>query len=156
MTNPLAELSDRGVSIWLDDLSRQRLTTGSLAGLVAHDHVVGVTTNPTIFAKSIAGSDAYAQQIREMWARGAAAKFALWFCAAAVATLILFRLGGSLAMLAARAGAFLGDPAGRLGLANLRRPGATTPLMLVSVGLGLSTLAAVALIFPSAATDPTP
>jgi len=71
MTDPLAELSNKGVSIWLDDLSRQRLTTGSLADVVTHDHVVGVTTNPTIFAKAIAGSDAYAQQIRDLWARGA-------------------------------------------------------------------------------------
>jgi transaldolase len=71
MTDPLAELSDRGVSIWLDDLSRQRLVDGSLADLVAHDHVVGVTTNPTIFAKAITGSDAYSQQIRDMSARGA-------------------------------------------------------------------------------------
>jgi transaldolase len=71
MADPLADLSNKGVSIWLDDLSRQRLTTGSLADLVAHDHVVGVTTNPTIFAKAIAGSDAYTQQIRDMWARGA-------------------------------------------------------------------------------------
>jgi len=54
MTDPLDELSTKGVSIWLDDLSRQRLTTGSLADLVAHDHVTGVTTNPTIFAKAIA------------------------------------------------------------------------------------------------------
>jgi transaldolase len=45
--------------------------TGSLADLVAHDHVVGVTTNPAIFAKAIAGSDAYAQQIRDLRARGA-------------------------------------------------------------------------------------
>jgi transaldolase len=41
MTRPLAELTNKGVSIWLDDLSRQRLTTGSLAGLVARDHVTG-------------------------------------------------------------------------------------------------------------------
>jgi transaldolase len=71
MTDPLGELSTRGVSIWLDDLSRQRLTTGSLAELVARDHVVGVTTNPTIFAKAIAGRDAYAQQIGDLSARGA-------------------------------------------------------------------------------------
>jgi len=71
MADPLTDLSSRGVSIWLDDLSRQRLVTGSLADLVAHDHVVGVTTNPTIFAKAIAGSDAYAAQTRDMWARGA-------------------------------------------------------------------------------------
>jgi transaldolase len=70
MTDHLAELSDRGVSIWLDDLSRQRLTTGSLTGLVARDHVVGVTTNPTIFARAIAGSDAYAAQIRDLRERG--------------------------------------------------------------------------------------
>jgi putative ABC transport system permease protein len=55
-------------------------------------------------------------------------RFALWFCAAA------------------RLGLLVRSPAGRLGLANLHRPGAATPLMLVSVGLGLSTLAAVALI----------
>ena len=77
MTDPLAELSDRGVSIWLDDLSRPRLTTGSLAELVAHDHVVGVTTNPTIFAKAIARGEAYAEQIRDMRARGAAVGEAL-------------------------------------------------------------------------------
>ncbi len=65
MADPLTELGAKGVSIWLDDLSRQRLVTGSLADLVAHDHVVGVTTNPAIFAKAIAGSDAYAEQIRD-------------------------------------------------------------------------------------------
>jgi transaldolase len=77
LADPLAELSDRGVSIWLDDLSRTRLTTGSLADLVAHDHVVGVTTNPTIFAKAITGGDAYAGQIRDLWTRGAAVGEAL-------------------------------------------------------------------------------
>ena len=72
--------------------------------------------------------------------------FALWFCAAAAGTLILFRAGGSLLMWAARHAPHLRAPWARLGLANLHRPGATTPLMLVSLGLGLSTLAAVALI----------
>jgi len=71
MADPLTDLSNRGVSIWLDDLSRQRLTTGSLADLVARDHVVGVTTNPAIFAKAIAGHEAYAEQVRDLWARGA-------------------------------------------------------------------------------------
>jgi len=71
MADPLTDLSSRGVSIWLDDLSRQRLVTGSLADLVARDHVVGVTTNPAIFAKAISGSDAYATQLRDLWARGA-------------------------------------------------------------------------------------
>jgi len=71
MADPLADLSNKGVSIWLDDLSRQRLVTGSLADLVARNDVVGVTTNPTIFAKAIAGRGAYAEQIRDLWARGA-------------------------------------------------------------------------------------
>jgi transaldolase len=71
MTDQLADLSSRGVSIWLDDLSRDRLTSGSLASLVARDHVVGVTTNPTIFAKAISGGDeAYAGQLHDLWARG--------------------------------------------------------------------------------------
>jgi putative ABC transport system permease protein len=72
--------------------------------------------------------------------------FALWFCAAAAGTLALFRAGGwavtRLAWLAPR----FGGVAPRLGLANLHRPGNATSLLLVSVGLGLSTLAAVALI----------
>jgi putative ABC transport system permease protein len=72
--------------------------------------------------------------------------FALWFCAAALGTLTLFRLGGTAVTLAARAGRHVGGVSGRLGLGNLHRPGSTTPLLLVSVGLGLSTLAAVALI----------
>ncbi len=53
MTEPLTALTDAGVSIWLDDLSRDRLTSGSLADLVADQHVTGVTTNPSIFAKAI-------------------------------------------------------------------------------------------------------
>ena len=70
MSDPLSELSANGVSIWLDDLSRLRLVTGSLARLVAEDHVVGVTTNPTIFAKAISGGGAYAGQLHDLWARG--------------------------------------------------------------------------------------
>ena len=78
MADPLDDLSRRGVSVWLDDLSRQRLVTGSLADLVAHDHVAGVTTNPTIFAKAIAGSDdAYAGQLHDLWARGTSVEEAL-------------------------------------------------------------------------------
>ena len=70
MTDALAALSKAGVSIWLDDLSRERLVSGSLADLAARDHVVGVTTNPTIFAKAITGSDAYRSHIRDLSARG--------------------------------------------------------------------------------------
>ncbi|MCX5063477.1 transaldolase [Streptomyces sp. NBC_00452] len=68
--DPLNTLSDAGVSIWLDDLSRERLVSGSLADLVARDRVVGVTTNPTIFAKAITSGDAYDEQIRDLAARG--------------------------------------------------------------------------------------
>ncbi|MET1017500.1 MAG: transaldolase family protein, partial [Leifsonia flava] len=49
-TTPLAELSAAGVSIWLDDLSRERITSGGLKKLIEEKNVVGVTTNPTIFA----------------------------------------------------------------------------------------------------------
>jgi len=64
MTDALTALSTAGVSIWLDDLSRERLVSGSLADLAAGDHVVGVTTNPSIFAKAITGGDAYQAQLR--------------------------------------------------------------------------------------------
>ena len=70
MTDNLEALTQAGVSIWLDDLSRERLVSGSLADLVANDHVVGVTTNPTIFARAIEHSDTYSSQIRDLSARG--------------------------------------------------------------------------------------
>jgi transaldolase len=70
LSEPLTDLTRSGVSIWLDDLSRDRLVTGSLAGLARQAHVTGVTTNPTIFARSISASDAYAPQLRDLAARG--------------------------------------------------------------------------------------
>ena len=70
MTDNLEALTRAGVSIWLDDLSRERLVSGSLASLAARDHVVGVTTNPSIFARAIAHGDAYGPQIRGLSARG--------------------------------------------------------------------------------------
>ena len=70
MTDNLEALSQAGVSIWLDDLSRERLVSGSLGDLAARDHVVGVTTNPTIFSRAITHSDAYGAQIRDLSARG--------------------------------------------------------------------------------------
>nr|WP_308190811.1 transaldolase family protein [Arthrobacter hankyongi] len=70
MADPLAALTDAGVSIWLDDLSRDRLDSGTLAGLFATDRVVGVTTNPTIFAKAITGGDAYDGRVCDLAARG--------------------------------------------------------------------------------------
>jgi transaldolase len=69
VTDPSTALTDAEVSIWLDDLSRERLVGGSLARLVAEQHVVGVTTNPTIFAKAITGSDTYSEQIGQLAAR---------------------------------------------------------------------------------------
>lgn len=70
-TDRLAELSAAGVSIWLDDLSRERITSGNLAELIAQRHVVGVTTNPTIFATALADGEAYDEQVRGLAARGA-------------------------------------------------------------------------------------
>lgn len=58
MTAPTKQLTDAGVSIWLDDLSRERLTTGSLAKLIGTHHVSGVTTNPSIFAGALADGEA--------------------------------------------------------------------------------------------------
>jgi transaldolase len=77
MADPLAELTRAGVAIWLDDLSRTRLADGSLVRLVRDSHVVGVTTNPTIFQKAISGSNRYDQQIRDLAMPGADAEDAL-------------------------------------------------------------------------------
>jgi transaldolase len=71
MADPLAELTARGVSIWLDDLSRERLVSGSLGDLVARDHVMGVTTNPTIFAKALSVAEDYAGHVDDLALRRA-------------------------------------------------------------------------------------
>jgi transaldolase len=71
MTDALARLRAAGVSVWLDDLSRERLTSGSLAARARDRGVSGVTTNPTIFAGAITGSDAYASQLRDLKLRRA-------------------------------------------------------------------------------------
>ena len=62
----LKALADAGVSIWLDDLSRARLTSGNLATKIAEDSVSGVTTNPTIFAAALSQGADYADQLREL------------------------------------------------------------------------------------------
>jgi transaldolase len=67
----LQALRDAGVSIWLDTLSRELLETGAFAALVADYSVTGVTSNPTIFAKAIKGSDRYDDQIRRLVTSGA-------------------------------------------------------------------------------------
>lgn len=65
-----AQLSAIGVSIWLDDLSRERIASGGLQQLIADRNVVGVTTNPTIFASALAKGQAYDVQVAELAAAG--------------------------------------------------------------------------------------
>jgi transaldolase len=69
MTDRLAQLSAAGVAVWLDDVSRQRLTSGGLDKLRRECHVVGVTSNPTIFAKALADADDYADQVKDLATR---------------------------------------------------------------------------------------
>jgi transaldolase len=68
--SPLAALTEAGVSVWLDDLSRERLTSGSLAAMLDDHQVRGVTTNPTIFQKALSDGAAYAAQVRDLAFRG--------------------------------------------------------------------------------------
>jgi transaldolase len=70
MTDSLRELTEAGVAIWLDDMSRGRLATDDLADLIRDKHVVGVTTNPTIFQKAISESELYDRQLRDLAVRG--------------------------------------------------------------------------------------
>ncbi|WP_248581960.1 transaldolase [Nocardioides sp. InS609-2] len=70
MSDKLKALADAGVSIWLDDLSRERIETGNLADLVKDKSVVGVTTNPTIFAAAIANGERYDEQVGKLVAAG--------------------------------------------------------------------------------------
>lgn len=66
-----AQLAAAGVSIWLDDLSRERIASGGLQKLIDERNVVGVTTNPTIFANALSNGEAYAAQVHELAASGA-------------------------------------------------------------------------------------
>jgi transaldolase len=66
----LGQLSEAGVSIWLDDISRDRLRTGNLQSLIDDYHVVGVTSNPTIFAHALDHGDAYDGQLKDLKDRG--------------------------------------------------------------------------------------
>jgi transaldolase len=70
MSDPLADLSAQDVSIWLDDISRERLRSGNLAQLLENQHVVGVTSNPTIFQKAMEKGDAYTEQLKDLAIRG--------------------------------------------------------------------------------------
>jgi transaldolase len=69
MSDALRQLSDQGVSIWLDDISRERLRSGNLQQLVDTKNVVGVTSNPTIFQKAMEKGDAYDEQLRDLTVR---------------------------------------------------------------------------------------
>jgi transaldolase len=65
-TTPTADLSGEGVSIWLDDLSRVLIDTGELQRLIDERNVVGITTNPTIFAAALSKAHAYEDQLRQL------------------------------------------------------------------------------------------
>ena len=67
----IAALAAAGVSVWLDDLSRERISSGNLAELIATRGVVGVTTNPTIFQGALSQGHAYDEQIRALAAQDA-------------------------------------------------------------------------------------
>jgi transaldolase len=75
--DPLGDLAAAGVAVWLDDLSRELLADGGLQSLVAGRHVVGVTTNPTIFASALCRGDRYNDQLADLAARGADADTAV-------------------------------------------------------------------------------
>ncbi|MFI9596834.1 transaldolase [Nonomuraea sp. NPDC052265] len=70
MSDNLNKLSGQGVSIWLDDISRERLRTGNLDQLIREKNVVGVTSNPTIFAGALSKGDAYNAQLHDLAVRG--------------------------------------------------------------------------------------
>jgi len=70
MSDVLKDLTDAGVSVWLDDISRDRLRTGNLEMLMKDFHVRGVTSNPTIFAHALSHGDAYDEQVQDLKIRG--------------------------------------------------------------------------------------
>ena len=74
----LAELSAQGVAVWLDDLSRELLAGGQLKSLIADRHVVGITTNPTIFATALSDGDRYDEQLHDLAGQGADAETAVF------------------------------------------------------------------------------
>jgi len=77
MSDVLAELTEAGVSIWLDDISRDRLRTGNLETLRKDFHVRGVTSNPTIFAHAVSKGNAYDDQVKDLALRGVSVEEAL-------------------------------------------------------------------------------
>jgi len=71
VSDALKDLAANGVSIWLDDLSRELLESSELGRLIKERGVVGVTTNPTIFANALSKGDRYEDQVKALAARGA-------------------------------------------------------------------------------------
>ena len=70
MSDALEQLTEAGVSVWLDDISRDRLRTGNLKDLIDNFQVRGVTSNPTIFAKALSKGNAYDEQTADLKVRG--------------------------------------------------------------------------------------
>ncbi|GAA1339122.1 transaldolase [Arthrobacter roseus] len=77
-SNPTRALSDAGVSIWLDDLSRERINSGEFESLIADQNVVGVTTNPSIFAAALKNGGSYAAQVQALADAGASVDEAIF------------------------------------------------------------------------------
>jgi transaldolase len=74
----MSQLSAQGVSVWLDDLSRELIESGDLAGLIRERNVVGVTSNPTIFASALAKGDRYTEQVAALARRGVSVEEAVF------------------------------------------------------------------------------
>ncbi|TVR75598.1 MAG: bifunctional transaldolase/phosoglucose isomerase [Sphaerobacteraceae bacterium] len=66
MSNPLRQLADVGQSFWLDNLSRELISSGELQGLIDNDGLRGITSNPTIFEKAFSSGDSYDSDIAEL------------------------------------------------------------------------------------------
>ena len=76
--SPLDALAEAGVSIWLDDLSRERIESGNLQELIDGKGVVGVTTNPSIFQAALADGEAYTAQLEQLAEAGASVEDAVF------------------------------------------------------------------------------
>ncbi|HWS71546.1 MAG TPA: transaldolase family protein, partial [Thermoanaerobaculia bacterium] len=66
MSNPLAELEKVGQSVWYDQMERRLVSSGKLQKMIDEDDLRGLTSNPTIFEKAIAGSEDYDAQLNEL------------------------------------------------------------------------------------------
>lgn len=77
-SNPTQDLTDAGVSIWLDDLSRERINSGGFLSLIQEKNVVGVTTNPSIFASALKNGESYAAQVQALADGGASVDEAIF------------------------------------------------------------------------------